>query len=307
MGVLTNLNYEKLKYRILNSLKKSDIDTINSEFKNILGKTLILGVGGSLVVSKFAEKVLELKNNCICKNVDLVDMKNFIKNYDSVFAISYSGENYSVKMSMESNIANKYLMSTKILKQKNITNLTYVDDDKEKSFISLSATMIPMSILLKYYYEDADFLINDMFSKIKGIDIKKSKNVEIITSYESLSASTFLESTLTEAGIATCVIHQKYNYCHGRTTLATRFDSTLIYFVTKETDLDKLILEEVKNLYEQIIVLKSNYNDLIIDDYFFTLQSMYLAKNLAKANKLDLSVVKYADAVKHLYYFKGGI
>ena len=68
-----------------------------------------------------------------------------------------------------------------------------------------------------------------------------------------------------------------------------------------------MMLEELKKYYNQIIVIDSISNDLVIDDYQMLIKSMYLTKQLAEIQNIDLSIVKYSPMVKKLYRYNGQI
>ena len=183
-----------------------------------------------------------------------------------------------------------------------VINLQYKGSlPKEKSFISLAATLTPMAILLDYYLDgDWENLYDSLYSY--KFDIDNSNTYEIMSGYDTSSASKFLESTMVESGIAVPVVHDKYSFCHGRSTLGYRFDNSLIYF-NRRNKLDQTLLEELKDHYQQIIILDGNYSDYVVDDFNLTVKSMYLAKAIAEAKGCDLSGVEYSPIVKKLYKY----
>lgn len=306
MGVLTDLNYDKIKERIIYSLQNSDTTRICNYLSSIKENTLCLGIGGSNATAIFASKILQVKNQCNTKCIDACDLKYYNSLYDNIFLVSHSARNYGIVNALNSRIQNKYLLSTRETAINNEVLLTYIEEDKEKSFISLANTFIPMTILLNYYMGDCLKFVTDELNSKSKIDVIPCSNIEIITDFGSITASKFLETSIIEAGLATCVVHSKYNYCHGRTTLINNTrNSTLIYFNTTNSKLDKTILENVSDLYNQVIILESKYNDPILDDFSLSIKSMYLLKEIAKKNNLDLSKVNYAKVVKYLYHFKG--
>jgi len=111
---------------------------------------------------------------------------------------------------------------------------------------------------------------------------------------------------MVESGIAVPIIHDKYDYCHGRTTTSYKSHNGLIYYEnTKE--LDKLLLENLSKYYSEIVKIEKYYSDDfgIDNDYYATIKSMYLTKKLAENKQIDLSKIEYSPLVKKLYYFKG--
>lgn len=303
MKTSMNENFMKLQERVLDSLEKTDLIKIKSILSSIKGATLVSGVGGSAVVSLFLSKILSIKNNIICKNVTARDLiyKN-LTCFKNIIACSYSGNNYGVVTSFNNNL-NKYLLSRNF--KKGVTNINYSNIDVEESFISLSSTLIPMSILLIYYL-DSDDIIKEILNSnsIYEFNFSDADIYEILSGYETSTASKFIESTLAESGMGIPIIHDKYDYCHGRSTLSHNYNSNLI-LLNNNSELDELYNGIADNYYNSVIRLDRKYEDDIVNDYYFTYLSMLLCKQIAGAKKKDLSVVDYSPLVKKLYYFKG--
>lgn len=298
-------NYSLLPKRVLDTLNRTDLEDIKSKLQRIKESTICTGVGGSKVVSDYASAILEYKNNITttsCEPQTLLS-KNLTP-YQNVLVCSYSGNNYGVTMSLSNNLTPYILSSTPI---DNAINLTYLSTyPKEKSFISLAATLMPMSILLAYYLDNDINIIEEILKETSSYIIKPSPVYEIISSSNPNAPESFLESTLTESGIAIPIIHGKYGYCHGRTTISKSSNHSLILF-DNHTELDELLKQELPPYYQQIIILKSKYQDPLIDKFYLTYQSMYLAKQIAESTNKDLSNVDYSPLVKKLYKFKGSM
>lgn len=293
------INFEYLGMRIKDALNNTDLDKIRYELKRIETPTLVTGVGGSNVVSEFVSKVLREKNGIIALNNEprnlIYDNLNGFKN---VIACSYSGNNYGVNLSFRNDLK-KYLLSNNSFDDNDVTYLKYSTTiPEERSFISLAATLIPISILLDYYSDG------------EKIDIKEKEYsfdtvcdaFEIFTGSDTSTTSKYLESTLVESGIGLPIVHDKYSYCHGRSTISINYNNVAIY-LNRDTELDKLLLEELKKYYKDIIVLSSNETDPIKADYDMLIQSMYLTKNLATKKGKDLSKVDYSPLCKKLYKY----
>ena len=108
-------NFEKLKERVLDTLKLTDV---NKKISKIKGPTICVGSGGSKVVAEFAALVLNTKNNCSVKVMDPRDvLYENLNPYKNLFVCSYSGNNHGVNI----------LSSLKIKKHL----LTYKEDKKE--------------------------------------------------------------------------------------------------------------------------------------------------------------------------------
>ena len=300
-------NFKYLKERVVDALNNSDLEFIRFELSRIDLPTLFSGVGGSSVVSEFGSKVLNKKNKIISVNFEPRDFIYFDKaNFSNVVACSYSGNNYGVDLSF-SNGMKKYLLSNNSFYDDDITYLKYITTiEKEKSFISLGASMIPISVLMSYYIDGKIEEILPFFDE-KKFDFNIYSDIyEIFSGYDTSSSSKYLESTMVEAGIGIPIVHDKYSFCHGRSTFGINYDSIAIYY-NRDTEFDKLMLEELKNYYRTIVVIESKVKDDLIDDYQMLIQSMYLTRYIALNKEKDLSGVDYSPIVKKLYKYNGQI
>ena len=163
-----------------------------------------------------------------------------------------------------------------------------------------------MSVILAYYLDNKIDVIEEILSEIPKFLVNKTDIYEVLSGYEAKTAANFIASTLIEVGIGVPVIHDKYDFCHGRTTLGHSFNSSLIFFDTG-SELDRLYNELLKDYYNDLIILKKKYEDNIVNDYYFTYLSMFLCREIALLKNKDLSLVDYSPLVKKLYYFKGGM
>lgn len=298
-------NFKLLEERVLDSLEKTDLERIKYHLEKIKTPTITTGVGGSSVVSNYAAKVLGKKNGIIAEHQEPRDMLyKQLNGYENVLACSYGGKNYGVDTSF-SNDLKKYLLSRNPSSDELVTNLTYnASIDSEDSFISLAATLMPMSIMLAYYNDNDISVIKEILKTAREYHIDMDKVYEILSGYDTSTAALYLESTLVEAGLASPVVHDKYSYCHGRTTLSYHHDNSLIHF-NKSTELDRLYQEELPQYYNGIITIDSKFNDPIIDDFYLTYQAMLLTKKMAEETGRDLSRMDYNPVVKKLYRYKG--
>ena len=298
-------NFKLLEERVLDSLEKTDLERIKHHLEKIKTPTITTGVGGSSVVSTFASKVLSSKNGIIAEHQEPRDMLyKPLSGYANVFACSYGGKNYGVETSF-SNDLKKYLLSRNPSDDNNVTNITYdASIENEDSFISLAATLMPMSIMLAYYNDNDISVIKEILETARDYQIDMDRVYEILTGVDTSTASTYLESTLAEAGLASPIVHDKYSYCHGRTTLSYHHDNSLIHF-NKNTELDRLYQEELPQYYNKVITLDSKFEDSIIDDFYLTYQAMLLTKKMAELTGRDLSRMDYNPVVKKLYRYKG--
>lgn len=299
-------NFKLLFDRIIDTLETTDLIKIKNQLENIKGNTVFIGSGGSKVVATFASKILNGSNVKSSRDLNYMGLNNI----DNIMIFSYSGIGYTIENLLKNN-KKIYLFTNGNKEYENVENIKYNSSLKsEHSFISLASTLMPMTILYNYYknleINHLKLILNDMFEKAKNINIESNNVYEILTGYDTLTASTYLESTMVESGIAVPIIHDKYDYCHGRTTTSYKSHNGLIYYEnTKE--LDKLLLENLSKYYTEIIKIEKYYSDdfVIDNDYYATIKSMYLTKKLAENKQIDLSKIEYSPLVKKLYYFKG--
>lgn len=297
-------NFEKLESRVIDSLYNTDLEKINYELCKIDSSMLISGVGGSSVVAEYAAKILSKKNHIITRNTEPRDFKYLDTSlYKNVLSCSYSGNNYGLELSFLNNLKH-YLLASKKSEIKETINLTYNVLDKEKSFISLAATLIPCSILLNYYLDNKTEIIIDNLDSYQFDFDPKCDVFEIFSGIDTSTSSKYLESTMVESGIGIPIVHDKYSYCHGRSTLSTINNNIAIYFDTG-TQLDKLLLEELPKYYKDIIILKTNNS--ILSEYKTLVKCMYLTKFIAQSKQKDLSGVDYNPIVKKLYKYNGDL
>lgn len=301
-----NFNFNLLKERVLTTSSKISL------LRKIKGSTLCVGSGGSKVVASFSSTVLSNKNNCLTKVLEPRDVLYENKNsYKNIFMCSYSGNNHGVNV-LNNIKKKKYLLTNSEQENKYYKKIKYSNNyPKELSFISLASTLMPMTSLLSYYTKDYLKLIKEMFTKIENTNFNiKNINLEfdVISGNDTLTPEIYLDSTFVEAGLSSIIRHSKYDYCHGRTTLPFKEKRNLIYLVNKRNELDDLLLSILKEKYDSIIILESNYNDLVINNYDLTLQAIYLTKYIAEKKNLDLSEVIYEkETTKLLYKFKGNM
>lgn len=273
--------------------------------KSITGSSVIVGNGGSRVVATFLAKVLSKKNKIITSIHDSCDLSSLeLSNFDNIIVCSYSGKNEGVKHALSYN-NKKYMLTTRKSSIDDETLLTY-DMEPRKSFISLNQSIVPMAIILKYYLKDKfEYIIDDIF---RLIDININYNLiditNIFTDYNTLTVSTFIESTLAESGLSAPLVHSKYDYCHGRSTINKGIDYRAIYLINEQKELDDAIISILK----EPLILKGPFKDEIVNEFYLTLLAIHLLKNISKDHNVNLSKIDYdRDVVKKLYNFKGSM
>ncbi|MDD2409485.1 MAG: hypothetical protein PHD03_02055 [Bacilli bacterium] len=304
-----NTNFDYLDKRVIDALDKTDLEYMRNELSQLKEPTIVSGVGGSSVVSEITSKVIRKKNEIITKNMEPRDfVYDNLKGYKNVVVCSYSGNNYGVELAFDNKLKH-YLLSNNAFDNLDITYLKYnTSIEKERSFISLGATLIPVTIIMDYYLNGQNKVLLDQINDNaidNAIDIN-NYIYEIFSGYDTSVTSKYLESTMVESGIGIPIVHDKYSYCHGRSTTAINCKSNVIY-LNRNTDLDKLLLNELFQYHKLVIIIDSKFDDQILDDYQMLVQSMFLTKHIAKKKQKDLSAVDYSPIVKKLYKYNGNI
>lgn len=353
---MINRNFELLLPRIIDSNEVVDYKRMAKLLKGIKHSCVCTGNGGSRAVSQYAQRVLEQKNDIIAVDMEPRDvLYTNLKKYKNICAFTYGGHNEGINKALNKagcSKLNRYALTNDDSKLKYILGSNPKMDfiinyngnlNKEVSFISIASTLIPMSLLLRYYLDNIDTnyyeLLCDIYIKnCHGISSKQDTNeslqnyfgiknicdsldtidyaqlfkinsfVEVMTGDNTYTASKIIESNFVEAGLSVPLVHEKYNYCHGRSTLAYHnTGGVLIYLLNrlKPQEIDIVLWKELSNLYKKIIVLKTSNEDVIIGEFELALQAMILSKKIASSLNVDLSKVNYAPAVKKLYKFKG--
>jgi hypothetical protein len=144
------------------------------------------------------------------------------------------------------NVKKHYLLSNNHFNNPEVTYLHYQTTlPEENSFISLGATLIPISIIMNYYQDGKEILIPD-----ESFDFDPTCDCfEIFSGIDTSTTSKYLESTMTESGIGLPIVHDKYSYCHGRSTISTNYNNIAIY-LNRNTELDNLLLKELPRYYK---------------------------------------------------------
>lgn len=281
------------------ALEHSNLEEIFRRFDELRGPTLISGVGGSAIVGTFLCKVLREKKHIIATFAyprDLICMD--VSGYENVIAVSYSGNNIGVDV-LKKLPLKKYLFTGN--PRSGFENIVY-RMLPEISYVSISATMVPLSIIALYYRNDPE-LIKTIISKETAIS-SDNDHYEVMSGYETLTAATLIESSLIESGMATCLLHEKYNYCHGRVNITKVLNSDLIFFKSN-SELDDTLYNTLSRYYKNIIRIERNYEDDVINDFYCCLIGLKLIRNIALRKDCDISDMKEIPDNDVLYRFNG--
>ena len=300
------MNYDKmtdcfasLNDKVAYAIDNSDLKKIFETLDKIEGPTLVCGVGGSAVVATYLAKILREKKHIIATFIyprDLYYMN--VSGYENIISVSYSGNNIGVD-AIKGRKLNKYLLTGN--PKKDFKNIFY-KMLPEASFVSIAATIVPLSILTLYYKNDPE-LIKEIVSLETGLT-STDDHFEVMSGYETITAATLIESALVESGMATCLVHEKYNYCHGRVNITKVLDSDLIFF-KMNNELDEALYSTLYKYYDNIICIERRYKDDIINDFCDCVIGLKLIGNIALTKGFDISDMKEVPDNDVLYLFNG--
>ena len=309
------ITFSKLKSRLLDANQKIDSEKNYRVLNTINEPTVSVGTGGSYPASIFGAKVLTEKG-LISLSMNPRDAIYNLQGVKNLVSYSWSGKSYGNQVALNSYPKSIIVHANKQILHNREVRLHYEGMDKENSFISEATTLIPMGELLKYYLQSKHLneqeylnsIIQQTFQETNDNYDFNSNIFEIMTGDDTRVAAHILESTMTESGIAIPLLHEKYDYCHGRsvTSSTNRGQHSLIYLLNQETEIDKILLELISHNYRNIILLKSNTKDKIVGEYILSLKAVLLCNNISRIKGKGLSQVDYdPSVVKKLYRYKG--
>ncbi len=302
------MNYDKmedcfasLKGKVSFALDHTDMDRLFEQLSFIEGPTLVCGVGGSSIVACFLAKVLRERNHIIATFAYPRDLRYMdLHGYRNVIAVSYSGNNIGVDAVLDLPL-NRYLLTGN--PRNDVSSIVYRMPE-EHSYVSISATVIPLMILLLYYRNDIE-LVNEILNSETDL-ASDSDRFEIMTGYETSTAAILLESSITESGMGICIPHDKYNYCHGRINITKSVASDLVFF-KMENELDDVLYETLQKYYRKILLIKRKYEDDLINDCYASIIALKFVRNIARLKGCDISDMKELADNDVFYRFNGNM
>lgn len=291
--------FASLKDKVSYAFDHTNLERIFEQLDEIEGPTLVCGVGGSSIVASFLAKVLREKKHIIATFVYPRDLHYMdLQGYQNIIAVSYSGSNVGVDALLDLPL-NRYLFTGN--PRSRFSSIVY-RMPAEYSYVSISATIIPLMILLLYYCEDPK-LIDEILDSETDL-VSDSSHYEVMSGYETSTAATLFESSMIESGMGSCVLHDKYNYCHGRINLTKAVSSDLIFFRTG-SELDDVLYETLPKYYGKILVINRKYEDDLLDDVHASMIAMKLIRNIARLKGVDISDMKEVEDNDVFYRFSG--
>lgn len=324
-------NFKTLEKRILeiNNPEFGKYNEVRSMLKNLIkssNPSLIMATGGSKTVAYYLELILE-KNGVICEVIEPRDYthKQNISSFSNLIVISASGKTNGIEVALKDFSGTKYLLTeNKKDGDYNVINWGNPTVEAERSFISLATSLGPIALFLDSLDKiDTDITKEEVMKtneKIKillkkseeyisrlSLDYKDIPLLQIISGYENRCSSTTLESNLVETGTIPIIMHDKSSFCHGRSNLIYRNpNSSIIYLLHEENELDKLIIDLLSNEYPNFDILKGEGKNNYWKEFSLLLQMYFLSKKIADERSIDLTAPDYnRRIVKPVYRYRG--
>ncbi len=318
-------NYNKIFERVSEAHEFNKYDMFKERFDKLSGNILVVGTGGSYVVTQYIKEILSDDQDkfVVCMKPRDALFEN-VKKYDHVIIITYSGK--TPELIKVFNKYKKYKNIKEILvitraKESDIIGkwnprgcdkiISYYSTlPREKSFISISATIIPISYMFRYKNKYSyDIFITEFNRIIKKYSNENNflnltnieENIHIVSSKETVCSAVLLESIFIESGIANVVIHEKKDLSHGRVTIFDKeFKQTVIYLCNNVVRYDNVLIEYLKH-YKNIKMIM--LNERITDKFEMLIEVFYFCKHVANINNIDLSKIKYFPDVRKIYSY----
>ena len=158
------------------------------------------------------------------------------------------------------------------------------------------------------YYNDILFGgIYDDRLLVKNVDSNKKYNMQEAIPYNGAKPM-YLVDDVDNQEILKDIVLDTYKDLkkQNNQNRCINYNGIIIYY-NRNTEFDKMMLEELKQYYSRIITINSKFKDQILDDYQMLIQSMYLTKYIAERKFKDLSKVEYSPIVKKIYKYNGDI
>jgi len=332
----TSVNFSKLEERIM-AINHPDFTKADEMREMLYGllvdgnPTLIMATGGSKVVAYYLQLILERLrfSEIITEVIEPRDYfyKANIEMFSNLIVISASGKTNGVKEALSDFKGNKYL----ICEEENVEDVSVISwknelYEKEKSFISLTSSLAPITLLLdataSIGLELSQKEIQNVNEKIHDLLLRSRKKMEclpfsfkdtnliqIMSGYETKVSGSVLESNLTESGIAVPVLHDKGSFCHGRSNLLFQYpESKLIYLTHGRKELDSVLIELIEEEYSNLSIFDTEDldDDIFWKEYYLLLQMYFLSKKMAEDKDMDLTQPEYnPKMIQKVYKFKG--
>ena len=316
--------------RILRSLESQASNFVKSVLDGIDGTICMVGTGGSFASACYAAEVINEHHKtakafaCHPRNA-LIDG---LKKVNAVFLFSYSGNTKDILAVYSMCIANSvpvYLVTKKRCSSLTDLNPTSIisysnsnSDAKERGFLSMAGTLIPMCTFVQAFWNESAFTFNEFLKNCfinrnrefcRGLDNKipttSRCTVDVFYEKSSICAAIDFESKLVESGVGRVVLHEKKDFSHGRFNILERMPPDYIVFFEGT---DGRYSEKLKRYLERrnipTVFIKTQYSG-VLGQLDLTIATQHFLNALSKHLDYDMSKPDYPKDAMALYRYSG--
>lgn len=326
--IATNTNH--LLDRILRALESNAAQRLHEILSSIKGQVLMVGTGGSFAAAEFAAKCIsQYHQNALAQACHPRDIAiHGLSKINAVMLFSYSGKTKDIqsvydfcrKEGVKVYIITKCEFSGNEGLYEEETIISYSaskSSTKERGFLSMAGTLIPMCIFGEIYYSNPNNSFREFlkecferwcheFSNEKYFFSLPDRKmvVDIFSGVDTSCAAMDLESKFIESGLARAVIHEKKDFSHGRFNILEKYTPDLIIFLDniRGAYSDKLFryLEKRENLY---ICHLTTAQGNVWGDLDLVVASEFFSKYLSKVLDYDMAKPDYPEDAMGLYRY----
>lgn len=328
----TEKNVSRLLDRTLGALQTNTGKQIHQILSIISGTVFTVGTGGSFAAAVYVAKYINnMYSSAYASPKHPRDVLiEGIEHASIVFLFSYSGRTrdiqnvyylckangkkvYIVTM-MDKSTSIKYYCA-----EDTISYCGSANDSKERGFISIARTIIPVSLFVNSFYEPKDdfakFIIerynhwSTFFSELT-IDWSYFFNnpiIHIFSGVDTVSACTDLESKITESGIGIVVTHEKKDFSHGRFNSLEYHPPYAVVILNNEMGAySQKLLDYLYNRNISRIISMSTDKGSVLGDFDLLIGCQLFAKYLSEKLGFDMAKPNYPKEAMKIYKYSRG-
>lgn len=316
--------------RILHSLDSCASSQVKSVLDSIEGIICMIGTGGSFTAAYYAAEVINQCHNtskaiAYHPRDALIDGLNKV---NAVFLFSYSGNTKDILTVYSMCIRNSipvYLVTKKhyssLPELNGATIISYsnsTSDAKERGFLSMAGTLIPMCIFTEAFFaqsyspfhkflEERFIAQNEEYATGIGIAVPATSRFTVDVFYEksSICAALDLESKFIESGVGRVVLHEKKDFSHGRFNILERMPPDfIVYLEGQQGQYSKKLKEYLNRRSIPTVFIKTQFSGVLGQlDLMIAIQ--FFLNALSKQIDYDMSKPGYPEDAMLLYRYSG--
>lgn len=323
-------NTTHLLNRILRSMESDASQRVKAILDGIDGTIYMVGTGGSYASALYAAETVNeyhpTSKAVACHPRDI--LISGLNKVTAVFLFSYSGSTKDIMnvyalceergvpvclVTKKQSTGFPELPSDSIISYSNSNSST-----KERGFLSIAGTLIPMCVFAEAYYHEVDCAFRDFlkkcfsdrseeFSRGIGYPILSAKGltIDIFSESGTSCAALDLESKFVESGLGRVVVHEKKDFSHGRFNILERIPPDFIVFLeARQGRYSKKLKEYLMRREIPMILLSTQYPG-ILGQLDLMIASQFFLKAVSKQANYDMSRPDYPQDAMTLYRYAG--